>query len=181
MGTDITVISDLEVSPRVRPGPKTCFWCRNEISYTIHPMYWYCFECGRYTGEEIQGVSREESHACTLVGSPYQGTVTIELKCSQSYCTKESSLLTSKQYEEYLKEKEERDYVSSLDFALYLDGKDEEFNKRKRKLDIAKQPTMKISDPDFQESFAQYRKFLEKKRDSRDRNRDKRLEKRANR
>ncbi len=68
----------------IREGPIICYWCTESITYTISDVYWYCWNCRRYTRNDQIGEELKQ-HYCGQ-----RNIISPENKVVMSQCRSES-------------------------------------------------------------------------------------------
>ena len=94
-------------------GGRSCYWCGEWIPYTINPLFWWCFDCHRYTGNSVPEEDRYIGHICRWKVIP--GPKVVMYACTDSKCPK-TFTSTLVEHQKGLKIAELAQYVHSQEF-----------------------------------------------------------------
>ena len=96
---------------------RTCYWCGEEIPFTIHPEYWYCFHCRRRTESSVPNGDRYTGHL-------HKWTRSIGPKAVLSTCEDRSCTVmfwqTLEEYQRDQRKEVMKDEIHSQEFAEHL-------------------------------------------------------------
>lgn len=96
-------------------GGRSCYWCGEWIPYTINPIFWWCFECHRYTGDSQPEEDRYIGHICKWKIIP--GPKLVMYACTNPNCNK-TFMSTPTEYQRDLKKEELAQHVHSREFQI---------------------------------------------------------------
>ncbi len=146
----------------IREGPINCYWCSEPIPYTISDIYWYCWNCRRYTRNSQIGEELKE-HFCgrRKILSP-------ENKVVMSQCTSESIYicpvplitLTQFDYQEDLLKRERKNSYHTREWYYKVQTSIEEHKKIqaiKRERFVSSHPV--LANPESVEYKTSFAKF----------------------
>ncbi len=119
-------------------GGRSCYWCGEWIPYTINSLFWWCFECKRYTGNSVPEEDRYIGHICKWKVIP--GPKMVMYACTDPRCPKTftSSL---REHARDVKNGELAQHFHSRDFQTEVQeviSKDQEVKGERRSLLYAK-------------------------------------------
>ncbi len=146
----------------IREGPIVCYWCTESITYTISDIYWYCWNCRRYTRNDQIGEELNQ-HFCGQ-----RNIISPEHKVVMSQCVSESPYtclvplieLTQFEYQESILQGERKDSYHTKEWYYEVEKSMEESKKRvsvRREVFVTANPI--LMDPASVEYKTKFAKF----------------------
>ncbi len=95
----------------IREGPTICYWCGSSIPFTINDVYWYCWNCRRYTrNDQIETELKQHFCGQRNIISPEHKIVMSQCVSEDSYsCSVPLITLTQFEYQESILQGERKD------------------------------------------------------------------------